>query len=129
MQVNRKNVVAIFIVLLLAGIFFLTFSESDNSVVQALQSRIKQLPLVSALDVEQVEGIAFGNGRIEAVQVDVTTKIAGRVESIFVKEGDLVKGGQRIATMGYGPGKVPMLHFEIRRDGKPVKPLDYLKKQ
>ncbi len=53
----------------------------------------------------------------------------GYNNELLVKEGDLVKGGQRIATMGYGPGKVPMLHFEIRRDGKPVKPLDYLKKQ
>ena len=49
--------------------------------------------------------------------------------SLLVSEGDLVNGGQRIATMGYGPARVPMLHFEIRRDGKPVKPLDYLKKQ
>ncbi|MFK8030559.1 MAG: peptidoglycan DD-metalloendopeptidase family protein [Gammaproteobacteria bacterium] len=53
----------------------------------------------------------------------------GYNNSMLVKEGDQVKGGQRIATMGYGPGGVPMLHFEIRRDGKPVKPLNYLSKQ
>lgn len=53
----------------------------------------------------------------------------GYNQTMLVKEGDQVKGGQRIATMGLGPGKQPMLHFEIRRDGKPVKPLNYLKKK
>lgn len=53
----------------------------------------------------------------------------GYNNTLLVKEGDQVQGGQRIATMGYGPDRVPMLHFEIRRDGKPMKPLNYLDKQ
>lgn len=53
----------------------------------------------------------------------------GYNQTMLVKEGEQVSGGQRIATMGLGPGKVPMLHFEIRRDGKPVEPLNYLKKK
>lgn len=45
------------------------------------------------------DGIAFGNGRIEAVQTDISTKIAGRVDSILVQEGDLVEAGQIVATI------------------------------
>ncbi len=43
--------------------------------------------------------IAMGNGRIEADQVDITTKYSGRVMQILVQEGDLVKPGQILAVM------------------------------
>ena len=45
------------------------------------------------------DGIVQGNGRVEAVQVDVSTKIPGRVSEIFVGEGDLVEIGQVVARM------------------------------
>ena len=45
---------------------------------------------------------------------------------LHVKEGEPVRGGEHIADMGRsGKGRV-MLHFEIRRDGKPVDPLRFL---
>ncbi|MEL7186774.1 MAG: peptidoglycan DD-metalloendopeptidase family protein, partial [Pseudomonadota bacterium] len=46
--------------------------------------------------------------------------------SLLVKEGDQINKGQRIATMGEGPERKPRLHFEIRRNGKPVNPRRYL---
>jgi len=48
-------------------------------------------------------------------------------QSLLVKEGDSVKRGQAIAKMGKLDTK-PQLHFEIRRNGKPVNPLYYLPK-
>lgn len=45
------------------------------------------------------DGFAKSNGRIEATEIDIATKIAGRVESIDVKEGDFVKKGQVLAVM------------------------------
>lgn len=45
------------------------------------------------------EDLAAGNGRLEAVQVDVSTRIAGRVEEVQAREGDLVQPGQIIATI------------------------------
>ncbi len=47
-------------------------------------------------------------------------------DQILVREGDMVRLGDRIATMGLGRDNRPVLHFEIRYGGKPVDPLDYL---
>ena len=47
-------------------------------------------------------------------------------ERLHVGEGDQVKGGQHIADMGRSAKGRVMLHFEIRRDGKPVDPLRFL---
>ena len=44
-------------------------------------------------------GIAFGNGRLEADEIDIDTKYAGRISEIFADEGDMVKAGQVVARM------------------------------
>lgn len=44
-------------------------------------------------------GLASGNGRIEATEIDVATKLPGRVIDILVNEGDFVKAGQPLAHM------------------------------
>lgn len=44
-------------------------------------------------------GLASGNGRIEATEIDVATKLGGRVEEILVTEGAFVKAGEPLARM------------------------------
>ena len=44
-------------------------------------------------------GFASGNGRLEADEVDIDTKFAGRIARLFVDEGDIVKPGQVVAVM------------------------------
>lgn len=44
-------------------------------------------------------GIASGNGRIEAIEIDVSTKIPGRIKEILVNEGDFVSAGQVLARI------------------------------
>ncbi len=44
-------------------------------------------------------GIVSGNGRIEADEIDIDTKFAGRIAEMLADEGDMVKGGQVLARM------------------------------
>src|SRR3990167_4185661 len=44
-------------------------------------------------------GFISGNGRIEATEIDVATKLPGRVDDIMVAEGEFVTAGQPLAKM------------------------------
>ncbi len=50
----------------------------------------------------------------------------GYSAALLVSEGDRIRQGQQIATMGEGPEHKPRLHFEIRRNGQPVDPGKFL---
>ena len=50
----------------------------------------------------------------------------GHNRAILVKEGEKVKGGQIVAEIGSSDSNQEILHFEIRKDGKPEDPLIYL---
>lgn len=47
----------------------------------------------------QHDGLVSSNGRIEATDVNIAAKIAGRIASITVDEGDLVTEGQIVAQI------------------------------
>ena len=46
--------------------------------------------------------------------------------AMLVQEGDRVEAGQQIAEVGTNPAGTPLLHFEIRVDGKSVDPAELL---
>jgi lipoprotein NlpD len=50
------------------------------------------------------------------------TSVYGHNSAIVVKEGDLVRRGQKIAEVGSTETESPKLHFEVRRSGKAVDP-------
>ena len=57
---------------------------------------------------------------------DVFLSAYGHNKKIKVKEGQVVKAGQTISEAGGDPANRRRLYFEIRKDGKPVNPLQYL---
>ena len=69
----------------------------------------------------------IGYGKLIIVKHNETYLSAyGHNRELRVTEGEKVSAGQTIALMGEGPGRKPVLHFEIRQNGKPVDPLRYL---
>lgn len=57
---------------------------------------------------------------------DVYISAYGHNRRLLVNEGQQVKAGQQIAEMGSTGTDRVKLHFEVRRQGKPVDPLRYL---
>ncbi|SUO95427.1 peptidoglycan DD-metalloendopeptidase family protein [Suttonella ornithocola] len=50
----------------------------------------------------------------------------GYLDKVHVSEGQKIQRGQPLGTMGIGPRNTPMLHFETRKQGKPVNPYAYI---
>jgi lipoprotein NlpD len=69
----------------------------------------------------------LGYGQLVIIKHNETYLSAyGHLQSVAIKEGDMVAAGQRIATMGNGPQGSPLLYFEIRVNGTPGNPLALL---
>jgi lipoprotein NlpD len=60
---------------------------------------------------------------------DVYLSAYAHSDRLLVKEGEVVKSGQKIAMMGRTGTQRDQLHFEIRRNGKPVDPMRFLPKR
>jgi len=68
-----------------------------------------------------------GYGQLVIIEHDKTYLSAyGHNQALNVKEGDWILKGQKIATMGMDPKKLPRLYFEIRRNSDPVDPLKFI---
>jgi lipoprotein NlpD len=69
----------------------------------------------------------IGYGQLVIIKHNETYLSAyGYNDTVFVGQGQQVVRGQSIATMGRGPERQARLHFEIRRNGVPVDPLQLL---
>ena len=55
------------------------------------------------------EALVSGNGRIEATEINISSKLAGQLEEILVQEGDFVESGQVLARI-----KVSALEAQLR---------------
>ena len=86
-------------------------------------------PVLAAADgvVVYAGGNLRGYGKLVIIKhTDNFLSAYGNNASMLVTEGDKVKAGRSIARVGSSAADREMLHFEIRRDGKPVDPLGLL---
>ncbi|WP_273149396.1 peptidoglycan DD-metalloendopeptidase family protein [Methylophaga thiooxydans] len=60
---------------------------------------------------------------------DVYLSAYAHSDKLLVKEGEIVTAGQKIALMGRTGTQRDQLHFEIRRNGKPIDPMRFLPKR
>jgi lipoprotein NlpD len=68
-----------------------------------------------------------GYGRLIIIKHnDSLLSAYGHNSKLLVAEGDHVTAGQMIAKMGNSGSDRTALYFEIRKDGKPINPLQYL---
>ncbi len=105
------------------------FGERPGSGTGLLVGGRAGQPVVAAADgrVVYAGGGLIGYGKLIILKHNDTYLSAyGHNASLLVREGQAIRKGQRIATMGQGPEQKPRLHFEIRRNGKPVDPRRYL---
>ncbi len=59
-------------------------------------------------------GIVQGNGRIEADEIDISTKFAGRLTQLLVQEGDMLTAGEVVARMDTRDLEASLLRAEAQ---------------
>jgi HlyD family secretion protein len=91
----KRWLAALVLVVLAAGGYFAWHQWGSSALVQDLVGYARDWLRGSDLPA----GIASGNGRMEATEIDVAAKIAGRIKDIFVNEGEFISAGQVLARM------------------------------
>jgi len=102
------------------------FSESNKGI--NIAGKLGE-PVAAAADgkVVYAGNSLRGYGNLVIVKHDNTYLTAYAYnKNLLVKEGDVVKKGQKIAEMGDTDTNAVQLHFELRVNGKPVNPIPYL---
>ena len=102
------------------------FSNSNNGIDIAAKEGAAILATSAGKVVYAGSGLR-GYGNLLIIKHNTTYFSAyAHSRRLLVKEGSLVKTGERIAEVGSTGTNRVKLHFEIRRDGNPVDPLKYL---
>ena len=107
------------------------FSESGNNKGIDIAAKVGDPVLAAGPGRVVYSGQGLrGYGRLIIIKHNNTYLSAyAHNNALLVKEGQTVTRGQRIAEAGNSDSEVPKLHFEIRRQGKPVDPLKLLPEQ
>ncbi len=105
-----------------------SYSEAANLKGIGIGGKAGQPVLASAAGKVVYAGSGLrGYGKLVIIKHNKTyLSVYAHNSEILVKEGQTVTKGQKIAEMGNTDSEQVKLHFEIRRQGKPVDPIKYL---
>ena len=104
----------------------------------AVDIRVSQGTDIKAPESGYVARVKFAGDKsyayIMLIHNDGISTVYGHVSAVYVKQDDFVSKGQMIGKTGATPGTTgagplttgPHLHFEVRLNGIPVNPLEYL---
>jgi lipoprotein NlpD len=103
------------------------FVEGSNKGVDIPGKAGEPVHAAAAGKVTLVSNALRGYGNLVVVKHNTSyLSVYAHNSKILVKEGQSVSKGQKIAEMGSSDTDSPKLHFEIRRQGKPVDPTKFL---
>ncbi len=104
------------------------FGEGTNQKGVGIEGRSGQAILASAPGRVVYSGSGLrGYGKLIIIKHNASyLSVYAHNSQVLVKEGQSVAKGQKIAEMGKSDSDRVALHFEIRRLGKPIDPLQYL---
>lgn len=110
-----------------SGTILAGFNESTNKGIDIAGSPGDPV-LASAAGKVVYSGSGLrGYGKLVIIKHDENYLTAyAHNRDLLVKEGDDVNRGQKIAELGSTDADRPKLHFEIRKQGRPVDPMTYL---
>ena len=104
------------------------FGQGANQKGVGIEGRSGQPVLAAAAGKVVYSGSGLrGYGKLIIVKHNASyLSVYAHNSQILVKEGQTVAKGQKIAEIGSTDSDRVALHFEIRRLGKPIDPLQYL---
>lgn len=109
------------------GAVIATFEEPRNKGIDIAGSEGEPVAAAADGEVAYVGSALRGYGNLVIIKhSDDFVSAYAHNKQVVVKQGQTVKKGQRIADLGKSDADRPKLHFEIRRQGKPVDPIRYL---
>lgn len=107
------------------------FSQSQGQHGIDIQGKPGQAVLSSnAGEVVYVGNGLKGYGNLIIIKhSDIFLSAYAHNSEIYVRDGEIINARQRIGSVGINRNKQTALHFQIRKNGQPVNPLEYLDKK
>lgn len=113
-----------------SGKLLTPFGEAGNKGIDLAGKTGEPVQAAAAGVVSYAGSGLRGYGNLVVIRHDATwLSVYAHNSKILVKEKQTVKQGQKIAEVGASDTTSPRLHFEIRRQGKPVDPRELLPAQ